>query len=259
LTWQLNPFRAQPGHYVVPLSFEIPPTAVEFGKKGAKQRLQLDVLGLVRSEGDDKILSRLGGNFDVELTAKQFESILNDMIFFRQDIVLGEGDYTIDLIVKDRLSGKTSAKRTSLRLPPTDSEFTATEAILSRHAEPLREPTSEVLSAGGVQIRPTPSREFQTADNLIIFFKVYNAAPVAETGKPLVMVTVTLLKDGQPAMKPLDYQLTDVQTEPVSHLTFAKYIKLKDLKPGKYTVVIETRDMVQQKRVRQETGLSITQ
>ena len=197
LSLQLNSFRSQPGYYIVPLSFEIPPAAVEFGQKGDKQRLQLDVLGLVRAEGDDKILSRLGGNFDVELTAKQYESILNDKIFYRQDMQLEAGAYTIDLVVKDRLSGKVAAKRQSLTLPVTDSEFSATEAVLSRHAEPLRQPPTgpaDVLSAGNVQIRPSPSREFQTADNLIIFFKLYNATPAAETGKPLVRVTVTLMK-----------------------------------------------------------------
>lgn len=261
LNWQLDPFRSQPGYYVVPLSFEIPPSALEFGKKGQKQLLQLDVIGFVRNEGEEKILSRLGGNFEVELTGKQFESILNDMIFFRQDMLLGEGDYTIDLIVKDRLSGKVSAKRTNLTLPSTDSEFAATTAVLSRHAEPVRPSRTnaeDVLSTGTINIRPSPTREFQTSDNLIIFFKLYNAAPVAETGKPSVLVTVTLKKDGKPAVKPLDYQLTEVESEPVPHLTFAKYVQLKDLKPGKYKLLIEARDMVQQKTIKQESELVIT-
>ena len=48
LSLQLTPFRSQPGSYIVPLTFEISPAAVTFEKKGDKQRLQLDVLGLVR-------------------------------------------------------------------------------------------------------------------------------------------------------------------------------------------------------------------
>jgi VWFA-related protein len=262
LSLQLNPFRSQPGYYIVPLSFEIPPAAVEFAQKGDEHRLQLDVLGLVRAEGDDKILSRLGGNFDVELTAKQYESILNDKIFYRQDMQLAAGAYTIDLVVIDRLSGKVAARRQSLTLPVTDSEFSTTETVLSRHAEPLRPPPTgpaDVLSAGNVQIRPSPSREFQTADNLIIFFKLYNATPAAETGKPLVRVTVTLMKDGKPATKPLDYELTEIVAEPVPHLTFAKYVKLAGLATGKYSVVIEARDMAQKKVVKQEAWFVITQ
>lgn len=262
LFFQLNPFRSQQGSYIVPLSFEIPPAAVEFGQKGNKQHLQLDVLGLVRAEGDDKILSRLGGNFDVELTAQQYESILNDKIFYRQDMLLEAGAYTIELVVKDRLSGKVAAKRQSLTLPASNSEFSATEAVLSRHAEPNRQPPTgpgDVLSAGNVQIRPSPSREFQTADNLIIFFKLYNATPVAGTGKPLVRVTVKLMKDGQRATNPLDYELTEIVTEPVPHLTFAKYVKLAGLAKGKYSVVIEANDMAQKKAVKQEAWFVITQ
>ena len=262
LSMQLNSFRSQPGSYIVPLSFEIPPASVTFGQKGDKQRLQLDVLGLVRAEGDDKILSRLGGNFDVDLTSLQYESILNDKIFYRQDMQLEAGAYTIDLVVKDRLSGRVAAKRQSLRLPVADSEFSTTEAVLSRHAEPLRQPPAgpaDVLSAGNVQIRPSPSREFRTTDSLIIFFKLYNATPAAETSKPLVRITITLMKDGKPAIRPLDYELTETVAEPAPHLTFAKYVKLTGLTPGKYSAMIETRDMVQKKLVKQEAWFVITQ
>jgi VWFA-related protein len=262
LSLQLNPFRAQAGFYTVPLSFEIPPAGLKFGQQGDKQRLQLDVLGLVRAEGDDRILSRLGGNFDVELSPEQYESILNDKIFYRQDMQLAAGAYTIDLVVKDRLSGKMVATRKNLTLPVTDSEFSITEAVLSRHAEPLRQPaagSADVLSTGNVQIRPSPSREFQSADNLIIFFKLYNAALVAGTGKPLVRVTVTVMKDGKPAVKPLDYELSEIETEPTPHLTFAKFVKLAGLAKGKYSVVIEARDMSQKNSLKQEASFVITQ
>ena len=261
LSLQINPFRYQPGYYIVPLSFEIPPAAVDFERKGDKQRLQLDVLGLVRGTGDDKILSRLGGNFDVELTTQQYESILNDKIFYRQDMQLEAGTYTIDLVVKDRLSGRVAAKRQSLILPAADSEFSATDVVLSRHAEPLRQPATgaaDVLSVGNVQIRPSTSREFRTADNLIVFFEIYNAKP-AETGKPLVKVSLTVMKDGKPALKPLDYLLTDVVPEPVPHLTLAKYIKLAGLATGKYSVVIEAKDVAQNKTLKQEALFAITQ
>jgi VWFA-related protein len=261
LSLGLNSFRSREGYYIVPLSFEIPPAAVQFDRKGDRQRLQLEVLGVVRAEGEDKILSRLGGKFDVGLTAQQYESILNDKIFYRQDLGLYAGSYTVDLIVRDRLSGKVAAKRERLVLPVDGSDFWATEAVLSRHVEPLKQTAREgdVLSAGNVQIRPSPSREFRPTDNLIIFFKLYNAGLAGEIRKPLVRVTVTLMKDGIQAMKPQDYQLTEPSNEPIFHLTFAKYIKLSGLPAGKYTAVIESRDMVRAKLVKQEAGFVITQ
>ena len=106
LSLTLNTFRSREGVYIVPLSFEITPAEVKFERQGDKQRLQLEVLGVVRAEGEDKILSRLGGNFDVSLTPQQYQSILNDKIFYRQDMQLYSGNYTVDLIVRDRLSGR---------------------------------------------------------------------------------------------------------------------------------------------------------
>jgi VWFA-related protein len=259
LSLTLNSFRSREGVYIVPLSFEITPAEVKFERQGDKQRLQLEVLGVIRAEGEDKILSRLGGNFDVSLTPQQYESILKDKIFYRQDMQLYAGNYTVDLIVRDRLSGKATAKRETLVLPVEESEFSVTDAVLSRHAEPLKQTASngDVLTEGDVQIRPSPSREFHATDSLIIFFKVYNAAVSREMGKPLVRVTVTLTKDGKPAMRPLDYQLTEPASEPMHQLTFAKYLKLTGLAPGKYSAVIESRDIVQQKVSKQEAWFVI--
>src|SRR5262249_51991672 len=160
--------------------------------KADKQRLQLEVLGVVRAEGNEKILSRLGGYFDVALTAEQYQSIQHNNIFYRQDMLLVPGKYTVDLMVKDRLSGKVAATQEKVVLPVDDAEFWTSEAILSRHVEPLKQPAgnADVLSEGGVLIRPSPGREFHQADNLIIFFRLYNAAVTKETGKTLVRVTV---------------------------------------------------------------------
>src|SRR5258706_11066885 len=259
LSMELNWFRSTEDNYVVPLSFEIPPAAVQFDRKGDQQRLQLEVLAVIRAEGQDRIISRLGGNFDVSLTKGQYESIVNDKIFYRQDVQLGTGNYTVDLMVRDRLSGKSAAKRQQLVLPATSSDFYATDAVLSRHAEPLkpRAGNVDVLSEGNVHIRPSPSREFHSTDSLIIFFKLYKPAVARETGKPLVRVTVTLMKDGQRVSRPVDYQLTDTSTQPVPGLTFAKYIKLTGLAPGRYSVVIESRDIAQQKVLKQEAWFII--
>ena len=82
---------------------------------------------------------------------------------------------------------------------------------------------------------------------------------MADTGKPLVRVTVLLRKDGKLVTKPVDYELTDVVPQPTPHLTFAKYVQLTGLSPGNYVVTVESRDVVQGKMVKQEASFSIIQ
>jgi len=259
LAVQLTPFRNREGYYIVPLAFEVPPGAVQFDRKADNYRMQLEVLGVVRPEGNEKILSRLGGNFDVMLSPEQYKSIVQNKIFYRQDMLLQPGNYTIDLMVKDRLSGKAAASQEKVVLPVDESDFWTSEAILSRHVEPLKPTASntDVLSEGGVQIRPSPSREFHQADNLIIFFRLYNAAVSRDTGKTLVRVTVTILKDGKMAARPIDYQLIEAVNETTPQLGFAKYVKLAGLAPGKYVALIESRDIVQNKVLKQEAPFTI--
>jgi VWFA-related protein len=258
----LSPFRTREGLYTVPLAIEVPPSAVKFERKGDKQSMQLEVLGVLKAT-PERMLSRLGGNFDVIVSANDYNQILNNNIFYRQDLQLTSGDYTIDVIVRDTQSGKIAARREHLVLPEPDAEFATTPVVLSRYVEPASQlppdPAEfpDVFVHGKQLIRPSPGRQFKTTDNLIIFLAVYNAANSPETGKPLVRVTVRLMKDGQPATKFFDFVLTEVQPQPVPHLTFAEYLRLAGLAPGRYQAVIETKDMVTRKSTKQEAAFEI--
>jgi VWFA-related protein len=258
----LSPFRTREGLYTVPLAIELPPSAVKFDQKGDKRSMQLEVLGVLKAT-PEKVLSRLGGNFDVNVSANDYSLILNNNIFYRQDLQLTPGDYTIDLIVRDKLTGKTTARRERFVLPELDSEFAATPVVLSRYVEPASElppnPADfpDVFVHGKRLIRPSPGRQFKAADNLIMFLAIYNPANSSDTGKPLVRVSVRLMKDGQPVTKFFDYVLTDVQAQPVPHLTFAEYLRLASLAPGRYQAVIEAKDMVTRKSVQQEASFQI--
>jgi VWFA-related protein len=258
----LSPFRSLEGRYLVPMSIEVPSSAVKFDRKGDKQQLQLDVLGVIR-ESSEKIISRLGGGFNVWLAPEQYQSIVNNNIFYRQDMELVPGTYQIEVIVRDRLSGKITARKERLVLPSADSAFTSSSVVLSRIALPSPSQTGAVASGDvfnqdGVRIRPSASHEFRATDNLIIFFELYQAALNAETNKPLVRVTLTLWQEGKLIVKPIDYVLTEIQPLPVPHLIFAKYLKLAGLAQGNYTAKIEARDMVTRKLLTQQVSLTIT-
>lgn len=260
---ELSPFRSKQGRYIVPLSMEVPPAAVKFDKKGDKQHLQFDFFGVIR-ESSDKIIARLGSGFDIALTAEQYRAILSNNIFYRQDAELDPGTYSIELIVRDKLSGKMAARKTTLVLPEANSEFSASAVVLSRHAVPTKTQPgasgpADVLTEGGIQIRPLPSREFRVTDNLIIFFDLYDAAVSPDSGKGLVRVTVTLMKDNKQAVRPVDYVLTETVTQPVPRMSFAKFASLSGLMPGKYIAVIQAVDMVAHKTIRQEASFVITQ
>lgn len=260
---ELCPFRFKGESYVVPLSLEVPPGAMKFDRKGNKQIVQFDVVGVIR-EAPGKIIARLGGGFNYSMTAEQYESIQQNNIFFRQDMELSPGAYNVEIVFRDRLSGKIAAKRRELVLPALNSEFSMSGVTLSRFVEPIKKTPgtaeiTDVFSQGGVRIRPTPGREFRSTDNLVVLFELYNAAVKAETGKPMVWVTVKLMKDGQAATTPMDYVLTETVATPSPHLIFAKYIKLAGLQAGKYVAIIEARDRATQKLLTRQESFVITQ
>lgn len=253
----VSQFRSRDGLYTIPLAIEVPPDAVQVERKGDKRLLQLEVLGVLKSA--DTMLSRLGGNFDVSLTDAQYQTIVSNNIYYRQDLVLTPGQYTIDLIVKDKQSGKMSARREQLVLPDLNSEFATNGLVLSRYVEAanLQATEPDVFTIRKTSIRPSAARQFRATDNLVMLMSVYNAANSPDTGNPMVRVTARLIKDGQPATKPFDFVLTEIDNEPIPHLTFAEYIRLTGMTPGNYTVTIESKDMVTKNLVKQEASFQI--
>jgi VWFA-related protein len=260
---ELCPFRFKGESYVVPLSLEVPVGAVKFDRKGDKHVVQFDIVGVIR-EAPGKIIARLGGGFNILLTAEQYESNRQNNIPFRQDVELAPGAYNLEIVFRDRQSGKIAAKSRELVLPALNSEFSMSGVTLSRYVEPVKKTPEaaeiiDVFNQGGVRIRPTPSREFRATDNLVVLFELYNAAAKAETGKPMVWVTLKLMKEGQPATAPMDYVLTETVTTPSPHLTFAKYVKLAGLQAGKYVAIIEARDRTTQKLLTRQESFVISQ
>ena len=59
------------------------------------------------------------------------------------------------------------------------------------------------------------------------------------------------------AARPIDYQLIEAVNETTPQLGFAKYVKLAGLAPGKYVALIESRDIVQNKVLKQEAPFTI--
>lgn len=140
-----------------------------------------------------------------------------------------------------------------------DSEFATTGVVLSRYVEAANPQAAEpdVFTYRKTSIRPSAARQFRATDNLVMFMSVYNAANSPDTGKPMVRVTARLVKDGQPATKPFDFVLTEIENDPIPHLAFAEYIRLNGMTPGRYTVTIESKDMVTKKVAKQEASFTI--
>ena len=58
-------------------------------------------------------------------------------------------------------------------------------------------------------------------------------------------------------VKPINYELTEISSEPAPHLTFAKYVSLEGLPEGRYTAKLVARDTVTGKLIEQLSAFVI--
>jgi hypothetical protein len=65
------------------------------------------------------------------------------------------------------------------------------------------------------------------------------------------------MRDGKLATKPFEFEMREAVDDAVPQQTFAKYIKLTGLAPGRYVAVIESKDMGRQKTVTQNSPFEI--
>ncbi len=233
----------QPGStYRVPVILEIPTSSVQFEKTGAGNAARFEIVGLVRDVRNNLVM-RFGGRSQFSATGAEYEALKSGNISFLNALYLPSGEsYSFEVLVKDLLSGKVSRGETGLYLREPEPGLALSTVLLARDFEKAGNSGGQFLSAGGVKILPSARCEFHNGDNLIFYFDVYNPG-LQPDKKTDLAIEVALLKDGRRVSSNVPaYHLKQTVAEPLPHVTVARFVQVKGLAPGNYSLLVNVRD-----------------
>jgi VWFA-related protein len=185
------------------VTFEIPLSALKTlaNAKTGKSHAQAALVALIH-DGSGAVVGKVSRELAREAPTSEWAQMGNDRILYAEPIELRPGHYVVDAAVTDELGGKTSVKRFSVFVAPTNS-LAVSSLQLVRRFDPMTVP-HELLSPFDLEnghVTPTLVGSVSSGSPVSLYFVVYPAKVAAEDLK----VTLDLLQDGRKiARKPLN-------------------------------------------------------
>jgi GWxTD domain-containing protein len=172
---------------------------------------------------------------------------------------LRPGKYTLKAAALDPKSGKGAVATVPLEMPDysglggmTLSPVLVLQDIQEIPGAPDPKDAYAAFALGPVRMIPRFANTFTKADAVTLICAVYSPKVDASTGKPSMVVSYSILKDGtaraQAADQPLDVEAATPSVGPVPLATY---------EPGKYVARIKVRDNVAQKDYTRDTEFEI--
>ena len=232
------------GTYLVELPVEIPLPAVARESKP-------EILGVVRDSNGLVIDSFRSPDLGADSAAAPS---------FTAHLHLGPGTYSLGLLALDAITHKRGYRDVSLKLEPATSGLTVSNLVLSQHVETAARGENTPWTVGNAHIFPCAVRRFHNQQNLIFYFNVYRPQVRPENGRPDVLVTLTLAREGRPINVILpSYILSEIELTPVRHVQVARYLRLEGLPAGPYLLRAKVEDRIGGRSVSTQAAFELEQ
>jgi GWxTD domain-containing protein len=212
-----------------------------------------------------------GGTFDQELTVplptEMLQKGAQGAEIYQKTLFLPPGKYKLEVLAKDMVGGNAIRQDAAMEVPRLDDDrLSSSSLILADVLERL--PTKKIGSMepfiiAGSKVRPQMSASFSRDQRMGIYFRLYNFEPDETTKKPVGTIQYEVVKTGSNETV-IDFteevaKLIDAQNPgSAAELTVEKYLPMKDLEPGQYTLKLTVTDSKRNQKLLPSATFTVT-
>ena len=167
-------FRLAADRYYVPISMAVPGSAVPIPAEKDKDKIALDVLGLVQDEqgrpvGRIRQTIKLPPGSIGTLTAKQ--------ILYQSAVTLPPGRFSIKVVVRENTSGLMGSFEAPVIVPELkQAALKVSSVVLSTQVQAARDKSDSPLVRNGEQLVPNLTHIVGKDQRMIFYYEVYDPA-----------------------------------------------------------------------------------
>ena len=243
MTVHAAPFRGAAREASVALAIEVDADRLHFAEQPNKtfaDGVELSLFAL-----DERGRQHGGGfyQFNLALRPDTYQRVRGSIVRLNPRMALPPGRYQLRIGVRESGAGEMGSVFADLHVPDYSARGLAMSGLLLTDGAARQQfspQPDEQLPAGTLPGPATSRRTFRQSDVVSAFAEVYDNASSREARR--IEVTVTLVgEDGVAAFssrETLDGSSAEVRS---SRIPIAKQIALKDIRPGRYTLRVESR------------------
>jgi GWxTD domain-containing protein len=196
------------------------------------------------------VAGRRAGLFEDVVTSSYPNEVLQAGLaarsVYQKNLVLAPGNYKIDLVVRDVVSGKTGVVRQGFVVPRfNEGDLASSSLILATRLEPLsgRIPSGQFV-LGSMKVIPNATGVYKQDQTMGVYMQVYNIAIDQASLRPSVAIEYVISQKDKEVARIKEDGKNGFSTLNSQQITLARLIPLKDLKPGFYELSVIINDQV---------------
>ncbi|MEO6237767.1 MAG: VWA domain-containing protein [Vicinamibacterales bacterium] len=169
-------FRLAADRYYVPLSMAVPASAVPIPAEKDKDRVELDVLGIVSDE-QGRPVGRIRQT--IKLPAGSVGTLTSKQILYQSAVTLPPGRFSVKVIVRENTSGLMGSFEAPVVVPELKAAgLKVSSVVLSTQRQPLANgtKTDNPLVRNGEQLVPNLTHIVGRDQKMFFYYEVYDAA-----------------------------------------------------------------------------------
>jgi VWFA-related protein len=253
---EIDYFRLDKSKYFVPVSVEIPGSALAFRNKGSKAATELDFTAQVR-DARGQVASVVRDTIPLKLDETTAGQVSRRHIQYDTGLTLAPGKYTLRFVARENGEGKVGTFETPFTIPDlaSGSALRVSSVILSnqrgqqaagvKNSKKLLEQNPLVDSSGQKTV-PNVIRVFRPGQDLFVYLEVYDPAipeNATQNARISSVAADLALYDGDRKVletQPVRVNRPDARRQNVVPLRLQA--QLTNLKPGKYICQVNVID-----------------
>ncbi|HEY9141049.1 MAG TPA: GWxTD domain-containing protein [Bryobacteraceae bacterium] len=218
---------------------------LQFTSKEGVQRAVVNIYGRVTTM-TRRIVSTFEDTVTVSAPPQLLQAYQAQKSIYQKALPLAPGTYRLNVVSKDVTAGNMNNYEVAITVPRLDPDKASTSTVMLAdiiEKVPMRSIGAGQFIIGDSKVRPRMDDVFKHDEKMGIYFKVYNLGADQATHKPDGTVTYELVRSGSNE-RIFDFteELGEIPDASASQLTIEKFLPLKTLLPGQYTLRMKIFD-----------------
>ncbi len=232
---------------------------LSFKDEGGIQKAQLNIYARITA-----LTGKRAGMFEeapiITYQGAQFEIGRKQNSVYQKQIILPAGNYKIDFVVRDTVSGHTGIVKQGFEVPKFVSDSMSTSSlIVADIIEPITRVSGGSFIIGSNKVRPSVTQRFSQNQNLGVYMQVYNVQIDQTTLRPAIDVEYVITKGGKEVARIKEDGKNGVSdlSGYGQQIVLGRQFPLKDMEPGAYEITVNITDRVARKTVSPKTFFTV--
>ena len=235
-------FRLESNKFYVPISLVVPGSQIPFTRNSDRDKATLDVIGIVTDSARHPV-TRIRDT--VKLAVNTSAEVQKKNVQYDTGLSLPPGKFHLKFVVRENQTGRMGSFETDLDVPDLKQQhLKMSSVVLASQVETAKKgSTLNPLVRDGLEIIPSVTHVFSSAQHLRLYYEVYEPGRVGTSGHGIHLVSsVALFRGKSKVFESAPVEVTELTASDRKAGVFQLDLPLSGIAPGFYTCQVNVVD-----------------